>query len=135
MSRSPAAASRRAALGTAGALAVASAATPTPAHAAAYRPAHYRGAPLLSAANRHLVSRFSYGVTPGLTATVKRQGGARKWFERQLAPQRIADHRADALRAWWSGLSRTPQDLWARQVQEIEGGWEVMADYQRWVMA
>ncbi|MDO9495895.1 MAG: DUF1800 domain-containing protein, partial [Nocardioides sp.] len=106
-----------------------------PAHAAAYPPAHFQGAPLLSAANRHLVSRFSYGVTPGLTATVKRQGGARKWFERQLAPEAISDTGADALRAWWSGLSRTPQDLWARQVQEIEGGWEVMADYQRWVMA
>ena len=27
-----------------------------------YRPAHYRGGPLLSEGGRHLVSRFSYGI-------------------------------------------------------------------------
>ncbi|GEP32338.1 hypothetical protein NSZ01_01060 [Nocardioides szechwanensis] len=138
MSRSPAAASRRAVLGSGGALGAAGAlgvVSAAPAHAAAYPPAHYKGGALLSAPNRHLVSRFSYGITPALTATVKRQGGARKWFERQLAPAAIADTGADALRAWWSGLDRTAQELWTRQVDEIEGGWEVMADYQCWALA
>jgi hypothetical protein len=137
MSRYPAAASRRAVLGGAGAAGAAGAlgaASAAPAHAAAYPPAHYQGAPLLSAPNRHLVGRFSYGITPALTATVKRHGGARAWFEKQLSPETIPDSGADALRSWWSGLDRTAQELWTRQVQEIEGGWEVMADYQRWVM-
>ncbi len=131
------AASRRAVLGRAGAVgglaAAGAVSAPTAAHAA-YAPARYRGAPLLAARSRHLVSRFSYGITPGLTATVRRDGGATAWFEKQLAPARIPDGDVDALRSWWSGLSRSPQDLWRRQVTGVEGGWEVMADYQRWLL-
>ena len=137
MSRSLAAASRRSLLGTAGAVGAAGAlgvAGAAPAHAAAYPPAHYKGAPLLSAANRHLVSRFSYGITPALTASVKRQGGAAKWFERQLSPETISDAGTDGLRAWWFALSCSPATLWERQIKETEGGWEAMAHYQRWVM-
>jgi len=129
--------SRRAVLGRAGAVGALAAAgavsAPSAAHAT-YTPVRYRGAPLLSAASRHLVSRFSYGITPGLTASVRREGGGRAWFEKQLDPSRISDGDVDGLRAWWSGLSRTPQDLWRRQVSGVEGGWEVMADYQRWVL-
>lgn len=129
--------SRRAVLGRAGAvggLAAAGAVAAPSAAQAAYPPARYRGAPLLNARSRHLVSRFSYGITPGLTATVRRDGGGSAWFEKQLDPARIADADVDGLRSWWSGLSRTPQDLWKRQETGVEGGWEVMADYQRWLL-
>jgi hypothetical protein len=91
-------------------------------------------APLLGRRARHLVSRFSYGVTPALAAEVLAAGGADSWFEDQLRPHRISDPGTDALLAWYPSLSRGPQDLWQRQIQEIEGGWEVMADYARWVM-
>ncbi|WP_121251672.1 DUF1800 domain-containing protein [Nocardioides ferulae] len=88
----------------------------------------------LPAADGHLVRRFSYGLTPGLAAQVRRRGGARGWFEWQLQPEQIGDPRGDALFGWWSGLARGPQELWRRQVEEVEGGWEVMSDYQRWVL-
>lgn len=99
-----------------------------------YTPAHFRGDPLLSPAGRHLVGRFSYGVTPALARQVQQQGGPRAWFDRQLTPDRVADPGVDDLRAWWSGLSRPPAQLWQRQVAGIEGGWEVMFDYERWVL-
>lgn len=89
---------------------------------------------LLPAAARHLVGRFSYGLTPELAADVRNAGGARAWFEQQLQPGRISDRKADELRGWWPSLSRDCTELWHRQRDEIEGGWEVMADYQRWVL-
>ena len=105
-----------------------------PARAATYSPAHYRGHRLLGARARHLVGRFSYGVTLDLAEQVRRAGGARAWFDAQLDPGSIADGAADELRGWWPGLSRDATDLWQRQLDEIEGGWEVMFDYQRWVL-
>src|SRR5215218_3736452 len=113
------------ATGAAVGLAGRAAAAPTysPAH---HRPAHHRGAPLLSARARHLVGRFSYGVTPALARQVRAAGGARAWFAAQLDPASIADPAADGLRGWWPSLSRDATELWYRQRDEVEGVWEVM---------
>jgi hypothetical protein len=89
---------------------------------------------VLNARDRHLVGRFSYGVTPALARDVRRAGGGAAWFERQLTPGRVPDGSADRIRRWWPSLDRGPTDLWQRNVSEVEGGWEVMADYQRWVL-
>jgi Protein of unknown function (DUF1800) len=89
---------------------------------------------LLSAAARHLVGRFSYGLTPELAADVRNAGGAKQWFEQQLQPARISDPRADQLRAWWPSLSRDCTELWHRQRDDVEGGWEVMEQYQSWLL-
>lgn len=100
----------------------------------AYSPAHYRGRPLLGTAARHLVGRFSYGVTPTLAAQVRAAGGAQKWFAAQLRPASVSDPGTEALRDWWPSLSRGATELWRRQRDEVEGVWEVMFDYQRWVL-
>ena len=130
--------------GLLGGAAVAGAAAPialaAPASAATrYTPVRYRGAPLLSRADRHLVSRFSYGVTPALAKEVRAAGGARKWFEKQLTPGAVKEGGVTGLRGWWGpGLSYVGNagaaSLWDRQKREIEGGWEVMASYQRWAL-
>ena len=131
-------ASRRAFLGRAAAVGAVGATAPLlqaeAASAGTYSPARFRGAPLLSSADRHLVGRFSYGVTPALAAQVRRAGGAEDWFERQLDPESISDNKAAQLGSWWSGLDRDAADLWKRQVEGVEGGWEVMQDYARWVL-
>ncbi len=60
-------------------------------------------------ADRHLVSRFSYGITPRLARDVRRAGGAQRWFERQLNPKAIKNDKAtEKIRRWWPSLNRTP---------------------------
>lgn len=124
---------RGAAVGAASTVAL-SAGAPSAEATVSHRPARFRGAPLLSGADRHLVSRFSYGVTPTLTAEVLAAGGADRWFESQLSPGRIADVQADALVTWWPCLTLGPTKLWTNQRDGIEGGWEVMSSYQSWLL-
>ena len=77
----------------------------------AYLPARFKSADkLLSRQDRHLVSRFSYGVTPDLARDVRKAGGARAWFERQLRPSSIKDKKAGRLQAWWPSLKRGPKE-------------------------
>ncbi|QCW50178.1 DUF1800 domain-containing protein [Nocardioides dongxiaopingii] len=89
---------------------------------------------LLPPAERHLVSRFSYGITPELARRVRAAGGAARWFEQQLSPGSVRDPQADAVAGWFPSLRRGPAELWRRQVQDVEGGWEVMEDYARWLL-
>ncbi|WP_426247019.1 DUF1800 domain-containing protein [Nocardioides sp. LHG3406-4] len=89
---------------------------------------------LLSKQDRHLVSRFSFGITPELARDVRRRGGAEAWFERQLKPSRIRDPKAETIASWFPSMRRGPGELWTRQVTDVEGGWQVMDDYVRWVL-
>ncbi len=136
MNRPPMPVAARRSLLAGGLAATSLAATAGPAAAAApsYKPARYAAEPLLSGRDRHLVSRFSYGITPELAREVRKQGGAARWFERQLDPRGIPDRKAQSLRRWWPYLDKGPKALWAANVSGKKGGWETMADYQRWVL-
>jgi Protein of unknown function (DUF1800) len=112
---------------------VAAAASPATA-SGRYRPRTYATRTLLSGRDRHLVSRFSYGLTPQLAAEVRKKGGARAWFAWQLTPGKINDKAGDRTRAWWPELAQGPLTLWQNHEGGIRGGWLVMEDYQRWVM-
>ncbi|HEX2177715.1 MAG TPA: DUF1800 domain-containing protein [Nocardioidaceae bacterium] len=85
-------------------------------------------------AQRHLLSRFSYGVTPGLVGEMRRAGGAEAWFNRQLRPGRIRDRQAAAMRAWFPYLDRTPSQLWQTALSGKRAGWEIMNDFARWTL-
>jgi hypothetical protein len=124
---------RRAVMAGAG-LAVGGALVAGPAEATTYGAARHRSTPLLSAQARHLVGRFSYGVTPDLACEVQRKGGAHPWFAWQLSPGRIADDDADRLVTWFPGLSWSPSKLWAKTLDGSMPGWQVMEDYQSWVL-
>lgn len=89
---------------------------------------------LLTGRDRHLASRFSYGITPELARDVQRVGGGQQWFERQLRPTAIKDSAANRTASWFPSLRRSPAQLWERQITGVEGGWEVMQDYARWVL-
>lgn len=121
--------SRRALVGGAGA--VTGVALAGPAVAARGPRSAKSGARPLGGSDRHLVTRFSYGLTPALAQEVRRAGGGRAWFERQLEPDRVGDAGVPDHFAWWSGLSRSAPDLWKRQEREVESVWEVTAQYAR----
>ena len=108
---------------------------PSPASAGRYRPRTYAKRPLLDKRDRHLVSRFSYGVTPELAKEVRRKGGARAWFAWQLSPSKVSDRTHARTAGWWPQLNHGPLTLWRNHADGIRGGWLVMEDYQRWVMA
>jgi len=128
--------SRRAALAaaatgaTAGVSAIASPSVP----AVRYRSVAYAKTPVPSTATRHLLSRFSYGVTPGLVRDAKRAGGALNWFEQQLNPQAIDDPFANGLDSWWPSLSRSPQQAWKMHIAETYPGHRAMFDMSRWAL-
>lgn len=90
---------------------------------------------VLPARQRHLVGRFSYGLTPALAKQVRSRGGAARWFEWQLKGTALKDPVHARTKAWWPDLSRGPESLWQRSASGVRGGWDVMADYQRWVIA
>jgi len=107
--------------------------TASAAAATSYAPRQAPDIGLLPTQGRHLVGRFSYGVTPTLAREVRQQGGARAWFDRQLSPTRIHDHRADGIVGWFPSLAWTPQELWHHNVTDVPG-WQVMEDYQSSVL-
>ena len=58
----------------------------------------------------------------------------RAWFEWQLSPGGIPDAAADDLVTWWPGLAFEGADSWDRQVREVEFGWQLTFNYQRWLL-
>lgn len=82
---------------------------------------------------RHLLSRFSYGVTPALVKQGQAAGGGAAWLDRQLDHRSIPDDAADAMRGWFPYLDKTPGELEA-EAERPGGrqGWETGVDLQRW---
>ena len=85
-------------------------------------------------ASRHLLNRFSYGVTPSMYADVRALGGTGQWFEQQLVPSEIVDNHAGSMRSWWPHLSWTPDQIWQSDQNGPYLGWQILADWTRWSM-
>ncbi len=87
-----------------------------------------------SAAERHLLNRFSYGVTQNLLADVSDAGGASAWFEQQLQPDRVPDAAAADLKDWYPAVWRDPGVAAAVDRNGGIKGFEVAADLVRWTL-
>jgi hypothetical protein len=122
-------ASRRTVVAGAGVAVAATAVGAPPASAADYTPGSWLATPLLPDHERHLVSRFSHAVTPALAQQVRAAGGARAWFDTQLAT--AYDGSADDLADWWPHLKLSPTALWKLQTSGTRFGYRVMYDYGR----
>ncbi|VXB56417.1 DUF1800 domain-containing protein [Nocardioides sp. AX2bis] len=83
---------------------------------------------LLAPEQRLLAARFSYGLTPALASQVRRAGGARTWFDQQLAAP-VEDPAADECQGWWGHLSWDPVRLWRDSASH-----QFAYDYQRYVL-
>jgi hypothetical protein len=100
---------------------------------AAARPRRARRAfPVPARGQRHLLSRFSYGVTPALVREMWRAGGADAWFRQQLRPARIDDRRAREMRSWFPYLDRSPGALWRISKSGRREGYVILGDFVRW---
>jgi uncharacterized protein (DUF1800 family) len=97
--------------------------------APSYAPGTWPATTVLPEADRHLLSRFSYGVTPALRNEVVAAGGGRAWFEAQVT----AAHDAGDLvhLDWWPHLADDAKQLWDNNQNKVRYGWEVMDDYGR----
>ena len=93
----------------------------------------YRAATLrtLPAADRHLVRRFSWGLTPELAGDVIKAGGGRRWFEQQLAPGSVADPWGTAVDSWFPTVRASPARINADARSGVRGSWEVAVDLSR----
>jgi len=121
---------RRAALGAGATVAAVAASTEGAAAATpSYEPGSHPTTPVLPEPDRHLLSRFSYGITPALRRDVESAGGGRAWFQAQLAVGYDAGE-VD----WWPDLHLDAATIWKRQQDGVRGGWEVMDDYGRRVL-
>jgi uncharacterized protein (DUF1800 family) len=89
----------------------------------------------LDPTTRHLVRRFSCGLTPALAAQVNAAGGGRAWFEKQLQPAKVADLPGDGVDTWFPSLRFTPKQIFERQESDVQGSWEVATDHSRWTVA
>ena len=91
--------------------------------------------PVLPRGGRHFARRFSGGLTPTLSSQITRAGGGRRWFEAQLTPLRITDTKGAEINTWFPSLKRTPDVIFQRQKDDVQGSWEVMWDLSRWTVA
>lgn len=90
--------------------------------------------PVPSPEDRHLLSRFSYGVTPDLVTESADAGGAMSWFLDQLAASDSSDDRAEGIGDWWPNLSWTPQRKWEAHESGELTGYDQDTDFQRWTL-
>ena len=90
--------------------------------------------PLPSVDKRHLLSRFSFGVTPALLRGAAGADGANTWFDRQLQPETIPDDEADKLAGWYPNVWRDPGAAAAEDKAGGVQGHEVAADFARWTL-
>ena len=91
--------------------------------------------PCSATSARLLVSRFSYGVTPGAGAAGRREGW-RPRLVRVAARRRTGSPTRDlvGLDQWWPGLAYSGLEAWERHASEVEPGWVLTANYQRWLL-
>jgi len=86
----------------------------------------------LTTQERHLLSRFSYGVTPALARSAN--SDANQWFLSQARPAGIADAYADRLITWFPRMVGDPGTLYQRSENGVYRGWQVSCDFQRWTL-
>jgi hypothetical protein len=83
---------------------------------------------------RHLLNRFSYGITPALAHECTTHGGSHHWLEHQMRPHKIRDEFANGLAHWYKTRSYSPRELWQHVQHGHFTGWDVNADLARWTL-
>jgi uncharacterized protein (DUF1800 family) len=83
---------------------------------------------------RHLLNRFSYGISPALAAQSRTAGDPLAWFEQQLQPDQIDDAAAAQVAGWFPRVWGDPGAMEAADKAGGPQGWEISADFARWTL-
>jgi uncharacterized protein (DUF1800 family) len=81
---------------------------------------------------RHMLSRFSGGVSQKRLDEVTAAGGIDAWFQAQLSPDTVDDPDGDALWSWYPSLSMTPAQRFEAS-RTGTPGWLQMQDLANYV--
>jgi hypothetical protein len=90
-----------------------------------YAPGRYGKTKVLPRQARHLLNRFSFGITPDLVSDVRKAGGRLAWFDQQLAT--AYDGSADGF-DWWPDLHLDAATVFKRQTDMVRHSLEVGYD-------
>jgi hypothetical protein len=94
--------------------------------------------PLPSPDARHVLSRFTYGVSEEVVADLYSFGdgaaATTAWFEKQLQPESIPDDYAASIRSWWPHLWWSPKKQWEEDQRGGMQGWQFQDDFIRWTI-
>ncbi len=82
---------------------------------------------------RHVLSRFSGGVSLSRISEVAALGGIDAWFEQQLAPAEIPDHQADVLKSWFPTLGMTPSVKWEQYRSGLVTPSQIANELASWI--
>ena len=111
------------------------AAGPAEAAGASYRVRPYRRTAVPSRFELHMMNRMGCGYSRATWKQMRRAGGARKWFERQLNPSKVSESKiAAALPGWFPDLEESAARKWQRQASKDKGGWEYARDLANYSM-
>jgi uncharacterized protein (DUF1800 family) len=88
---------------------------------------------VLTEKDRHLVSRFSFGVDEALTTAVRAAGGGEAWFAAQLKPSSIGDPAATVDR-WFPLLGHDQAKAWREVKAGRRSAWEYGFAFEQWSM-
>ncbi len=90
--------------------------------------------PVPSTADRHLLSRFTGGITPSLVRQSADAGGARAWFDAQLEDRTMGADGQDPLNEWWPHLAMKPAEKYDLETRGVLDGYEQGNDFSRWTL-
>lgn len=89
---------------------------------------------VLSEKDRHVASRFSFGVNEQLVTAVKSAGGVEKWYAKQLSATSVKDTDGDKVLSFFPILSHSPGHAWSQVKAEKASGWDYGAAFMRYSM-
>ncbi|WP_168929695.1 DUF1800 domain-containing protein [Nocardioides sp. GY 10127] len=87
----------------------------------------WKATPVPKKADRHVLNRFTYGITTDLARSVRRTG-ARAWFEAQVKAAQASDG-STSVDAWFPDLRRTPAEVYLRETTGVRSVFTVAQDY------
>jgi uncharacterized protein (DUF1800 family) len=103
--------------------------------APAYRVNPYRRTRVPARAQLHLMNRLGTGYTRDTWRQMRRAGGAGRWFNQQLHPQRIRESaQALAVEEWFPQRDHGPATRWANHGAGRYQAWEYARDLGAYTM-